>query len=63
MPAPSRPGGSRTRERMGRIFLIVILLGVLAASAAVIGLGAFPPDPKVQQVQKTLPNERFGRTP
>jgi hypothetical protein len=47
---------------MGRIFLVVILLGALVIGGVVLGLGAFPPDPKTQQIEKTLPNERFGRS-
>lgn len=46
---------------MGRIFLIVVLFGLLAIGAAVLGLGAFPPDPKVQSIEKLLPNDRFGK--
>jgi hypothetical protein len=46
---------------MGRIFLIVLVLGLLGLGVAVLGLGAFPPDPKVQPIQKVLPNDRFGR--
>ncbi len=40
-------------------FLIVLLLLLLGAGAAFLALGAFPPDPKPEAVQKVLPNERF----
>lgn len=46
---------------MARIFLIVLVLGALALGGVVLALGAFPPEPKVQQIQKVLPNERFQR--
>ena len=46
---------------MTRIFLIVVVLGAVILGGAVLMLGAFPPEPKLQQVQKLLPNERFQR--
>ena len=46
---------------MARVFIIIVLLGVLAMGAAVVVLGAFPPEPRTQPVQKTLPNDRFQR--
>jgi len=44
---------------MSRIFLIVVLLGLLLLGVGALVLGAFPPDPKVQPIQKVLPNDRF----
>jgi hypothetical protein len=44
---------------MGRIFLIVFLLGLVAIGAGVLVLGAFPPEPKTQPIQKVLPNDHF----
>lgn len=46
---------------MARIFLIVLVLGALGLGGVVLVLGAFPPEAKVQQIQKVLPNERFQR--
>ena len=44
---------------MSRIFLIVIVaVGVLLGAGAVL-LGAFPPNPQVQPVEKVLPNDQF----
>lgn len=44
---------------MSRIFLIVIVaVGVLLGAGAVL-LGAFPPTPQVQPVEKVLPNDQF----
>jgi hypothetical protein len=39
--------------------LIVLLLGLLAIAGGLAYLGAFPPQPHVQQIQKVLPNEKF----
>ncbi len=46
---------------MRNIFLLVVLLGLVIMAIVMVGLGAFPPDPRVQQIQKVLPNDRFGR--
>jgi hypothetical protein len=39
--------------------IIVVLLGLLIAGIGLLALGAFPPDPHPQQVQKVLPNDHF----
>jgi hypothetical protein len=44
---------------MRRIFLSVVLLGLILLAAGFFALGAFPPPLHTQQVQKTLPNDRF----
>ncbi len=44
---------------MRRILLLAALLFVILAAVGVLVLGAFPPDPHVQQIQKVLPNDRF----
>lgn len=41
-------------------FLIVLLLLLLGAGAGFLALGAFPPEPKTESVQKVIPNERFA---
>lgn len=38
-------------------FLVVLVLVLLAGGF--LGLGAFPPKPRVETVQKVLPNDRF----
>lgn len=48
-----------SKARMARIFIVVVVLGLLAMGVGIIALGAFPPDPHPQQIQKTLPNDRF----
>lgn len=48
---------------MGRLFLLVILLGLVIGAVGLVVLGAFPPEPSIQQVQKVLPNDRFQRAP
>ena len=47
---------------MSRIVLAVVLLLAFALGGGFLLLGAFPPDAKVQSIQKTLPNERFQRS-
>ena len=44
---------------MTRIILIVVALGLLGAAGCLLYVGAFPPDPKTQTIEKTLPNDRF----
>ncbi len=51
------------RSDMNRIVLaVVLLLLLLVAGGGFLLLGAFPPEAKVQTIQKTLPNERFQRS-
>lgn len=50
--------GSR-QDQMGRVFLIVLLGGLIILGVALLALGAFPPHPHVQPVQTVLPNDRF----
>jgi hypothetical protein len=45
---------------MRRVFLIVVLVGLVLLGAGALLLGAFPPEPKVQPVQKVIPNDRFA---
>ncbi len=44
---------------MSRIFLVVVAVGLLIVAAAVLVLGAFPPNPNPQPVQRVLPNDKF----
>jgi hypothetical protein len=44
---------------MTRIVLIVVALLILAAGGGLLYLGAFPPDPKTQTIEKRVPNDRF----
>ena len=44
---------------MQRVFLLVVLLGVLVAVVGGLALGMFPPGPRTEQVQRVLPNDRF----
>jgi hypothetical protein len=46
---------------MRRLFFFVLFLGVVIVAIGVVMLGAFPPSPHVQPVQKVLPNDRFGQ--
>jgi hypothetical protein len=44
---------------MRNALLIVLALGLLVAVIGTVVLGAFPPNPHVQQVRKVLPNDKF----
>ena len=44
---------------MLRVFLIVLAAGLIALAAGVAYLGAFPPAPHEQTVDKVLPNDTF----
>ncbi len=44
---------------MRNLFLIVVLGLLLIGAAAILVLGAFPPDPHPHPVQKVLPNDGF----
>jgi hypothetical protein len=44
---------------MTRLFLFVVLLGLVIGAVALAVLGAFPPEPHPQTIQKVLPNDRF----
>ncbi|MBN8873986.1 MAG: hypothetical protein J0H67_14210 [Rhodospirillales bacterium] len=44
---------------MIRIFLAVVLVGLVLLGAGVAYLGAFPPTPPTQPVEKVLPNDKF----
>ena len=46
----------------GIVWIIILLLG-LALGGGFLALGAFPPEPKTETVQKVLPNELFGAKP
>ena len=39
--------------------LIVVVVGLIVAGLGLLTLGAFPPRPHTQTVQKVLPNDRF----
>lgn len=45
---------------MIRFVLALFVLLLLALAVGMVVLGAFPPAPKTEQVQRVLPNERFA---
>ena len=45
---------------MSRLTLLVLAAIVLIGIAAALVLGAFPPTPQGQQVQRVLPNDKFA---
>jgi hypothetical protein len=44
---------------MTRIFLIIVMTGLVLLGAGAVLLGAFPPNPVVHPVEKVLNNDRF----
>jgi hypothetical protein len=44
---------------MSRIFLLVVIIGVLLLGVGVVVLGTFPPSPVQKPVDHVLPNDRF----
>jgi hypothetical protein len=46
---------------MRRLFLIVVLVGMVVLAVFVLVLGAFPPEPRQQEIQRVLPNDRFDK--
>jgi hypothetical protein len=44
---------------MIRIFLVVVAAGLLLLVVGILMLGAFPPNPHPQAVEKVLPNDKF----
>ena len=45
---------------MLRIFLIVVILGVLLGLGALIYIGMYPPNPHIHPVEKTFPASKLG---
>jgi hypothetical protein len=45
--------------QMNRIFLLILLVALVLFGAGALLLGAFPPSPHVQPVEKVLPNDQF----
>lgn len=44
---------------MGRLMLGALGLLLIIVAVGVLVLGAFPPTPRTEQVQRVLPNDRF----
>ena len=45
---------------MTRLVLVLVVFVLLLLTAGMVVLGAFPPAPRTEQVQKVLPNDRFA---
>ena len=45
---------------MFRIVLVLVVLMLLLVTGGMLELGAFPPGPRTEQVQKVLPNDKFA---
>ena len=48
---------------MSRVVLAVFVLVLLLLAGSMLFLGAFPPHPRTEQVEKVLPNDRFQPKP
>lgn len=48
---------------MSRVVLAVSVLVLLLLAGGMLILGAFPPHPRVEQVERVLPNDRFQPKP
>jgi hypothetical protein len=44
---------------MTRIFLIVLVIGLVVVGVGVVLLGSFPPNPSQHPIEKVLPNDKF----
>ena len=44
---------------MSRVFFAVLVLLLLVIAGGMLVLGAFPPHPRTEQVQRVLPNDKF----
>jgi hypothetical protein len=55
----AKAGSGRFGDIMRRIFLFVVLLGIILLTVGFFALGAFPPVIHPQQIQKILPNDHF----
>ncbi len=56
-PVPRRR--EHTSQTMIRIFLIVVAVGLMLLGGIVVWLGAYPPVPHSQPIEKVLPNDKF----
>lgn len=45
---------------MGRFLLLAVAVVLLIVVAGALILGAFPPSPRTEQVQRVLPNDKFA---
>ena len=44
---------------MSRIFLAIFVLVLLLVLGGMLVLGAFPPQPRTEQILRVLPNDKF----
>jgi len=45
---------------MARLLFLALCLLILVVLGGALILGAFPPQPRTEQVQRVLPNDRFA---
>ncbi len=45
---------------MSRLILAIVALVLLLGVVGLVVLGAFPPSPRTEQVQRVLPNDKFA---
>ncbi len=42
-----------------RLLFAVLVLVVIVVLGGILALGAFPPSPRTEQIQRVLPNDKF----
>lgn len=57
---PSFHGQGRPRQLMSRFLLLALGVVLLIVVGVAVILGAFPPSPHTEQVQRVLPNDKFA---
>ena len=45
---------------MGRLMVLVVVVLLLVGAVGTVLLGAFPPTPRTEAIQRVLPNDRFA---
>lgn len=44
---------------MGRLVVLVLVVLLLVGGIGMVIVGAFPPTPRTEQIQRVLPNDKF----
>lgn len=57
---PPFHGQGRAGQLMSRFLLLAVAVVLLIVVGAAVFLGAFPPSPRTEQVERVLPNDKFA---